>query len=353
LAVVRADLRERLAIARRVRESGTGALWSRPRPACRPLLVREERIPYAAGAAALAGLEELAAARGWPPPSSSIAFFDTETTGLCGGTGTVVFLAGWARLSADGLELTQVALGDLGEEAELLDRVIPALAQGVVTYNGACFDLPLLETRAVLQRLAWERRHIPAHFDLLHPVRRFLRGQLTRCALTAVEAELLGRRRDADIPGWAIPAAFYGHVDGDERALEPVLAHHRADILALVDVAALLGGHLRGGCPFPDARGELARARHLLCLGRVPQSVAAARRAFVCARGPDVGFVGLHLARILERAAGDRHAALAVVEEALSREALAVSRSNRILLERRRRRLQSQIERKAPPTRLE
>src|SRR3989442_12278791 len=80
------------------------------------------------------------------PQGNSIAWLDTETTGLAGGTGTYVFLIGIAAAGDGRGCLTQYFLPDLRAEPELLERVAdnppPFVALG--TFTGARFDLPLL-----------------------------------------------------------------------------------------------------------------------------------------------------------------------------------------------------------------
>ena len=93
------------------------------------------------------------AATGSPPPAGGrLLYLDTETTGLAGGTGTYVFLVGVGFFDGDAFEVRQYFMRDLDEEPALLAAVGGLLDQfdGVVTYNGGGFDLPLLETRFVL-----------------------------------------------------------------------------------------------------------------------------------------------------------------------------------------------------------
>src|SRR6202521_4825396 len=75
-------------------------------------------------------------------------YFDTETTGLSTGAGTVVFLAGLGHVEGDRLVVRQLLLPDYPHEAALLRLVTGELAAlpRVVTYNGRGFDLPLLIT---------------------------------------------------------------------------------------------------------------------------------------------------------------------------------------------------------------
>ena len=67
------------------------------------------------------------------------------------------------------MAVTQFFMRDFDEEPALLAALEPLLtrASAVVTFNGAGFDLPLLETRFVLARRRWPAA-LP-HLDLLKP----------------------------------------------------------------------------------------------------------------------------------------------------------------------------------------
>ena len=79
-------------------------------------------------------------------------FLDTETTGLAGGAGTVVFLVGIGKFVAGEFWLRQYFLRDLGEEQAMLHAIERNLesSAGFVTFNGRTFDVPLLEMRFTL-----------------------------------------------------------------------------------------------------------------------------------------------------------------------------------------------------------
>ncbi len=83
-------------------------------------------------------------------------FFDSETTGLAGGTGTVPFMLGFGYFSDEAFQVKIFVLLGLDREGEFLEAVARFLEEGgfsaVVTYNGKAFDFPLLETRYILQR---------------------------------------------------------------------------------------------------------------------------------------------------------------------------------------------------------
>jgi uncharacterized protein YprB with RNaseH-like and TPR domain len=175
-----------------------------------------------------------------------LLFLDTETTGLAGGTGTYAFLVGVARFDGGRLRLTQFFMRDLDEEPALVAALAPLLADatGLVTFNGSGFDVPLLETRFILQRRRWPT--LP-HVDLMRPARRIWGDCLDDCRLATLEHRVLGVVRERDVPGFAIPSLYFQFLR--RKTAEPlrdVLAHNRYDILALVGLLAWLGGALEG-----------------------------------------------------------------------------------------------------------
>src|SRR6266508_315118 len=122
-------------------------------------------------------------------------YFDTETTGLSTGAGTVVFLAGMGHLEGDRLVVRQLLLPDYPHEAALLREVADELSlrPRLVTYNGRGFDLPLLVTRLTVHRLFREMAALPErHDDLLPVARRLYRRPLGGARLADVEAGVLG-----------------------------------------------------------------------------------------------------------------------------------------------------------------
>ena len=78
-----------------------------------------------------------------------LCFLDTETTGLSHGAGTVAFLVGVGFFDEKGFTVRQYLMRDYDEEAFLLSHVAEEMGKRRVlcTFNGATFDLPLLETR--------------------------------------------------------------------------------------------------------------------------------------------------------------------------------------------------------------
>ena len=190
-----------------------------------------------------------------------LVFLDTETTGLAGGTGTYAFLVGLARIDGDHLRLTQFFMRDLDEEPALVAALAPRLAgaSGIVTFNGGGFDVPLLETRFILQRRRWPGA-LP-HLDLMHPSRRVWGAWLDDCRLATLEQRVLGVERERDVPGSAIPSLYFQFLRRRNAVpLRDVLAHNRHDVLALVGVLGWLTRALDGAVPLrPEEHAGVGR----------------------------------------------------------------------------------------------
>lgn len=191
--------------------------------------------------------------------TSRYLFLDLETTGLAGGAGTYAFLVGLAWFDGCTFCVRQFFLSSFAAERVLLQAVrdIADETGAVVTYNGKSFDLPVLETRYIMNRMETPFAGLP-HVDMLHPARRLWRtpggdadGLLSRrpetvsaesdagCRLIGLERTLCGHEREGDVPGFEIPARYFHYVrTGDARQLEPVLEHNRLDLLSLALLTA-------------------------------------------------------------------------------------------------------------------
>lgn len=173
---------------------------------------------------------------------SRAVFVDTETTGLQGGTGTYAFVVGIGTFEGSDFVVQQYFLRDLGEERALL-VALNALWPGVdtvVTFNGRAFDVPLIQTRYVMHRLAC-RIDQDRHLDLLVPARRLWGRRLESCALTNIERQVFGAVRHGDVPGTLIPTLYFQYLRRpDVRLLAPVFEHNVRDLLALAAIAVHL-----------------------------------------------------------------------------------------------------------------
>lgn len=225
------------------------------------------------GAGWLAGIPGIDLAEG------GLGFFDTETTGLSGGVGTSIFLLALGRRLPVGFLLRQYVLPDPALEDPFLEAVAEDLGgcQSLVSYNGRSFDAPLVEGRLLLSRRPTTCLERP-HLDLLHPARRVYKARLGACNLQNVEAMVLGRDRDDDIPGYMIPEMYFSYLrTGDARPLRPVIAHNRQDVVSL----SLLLDRLMLSLSDHDAAHPLDR----FGLGRMLEAMGEVERAAVVYAG--------------------------------------------------------------------
>lgn len=321
------------------------------------------------------------------------AYFDTETTGLSTGAGTVIFLAAVARVVDGLITVRQYLLPDYPHEPALLRAIAAdlAMAPRLVTYNGRAFDMPMLSARLTVHGLFREAAALPAdHDDLLPDARRLFRRPLGGARLADVEAGVLGVRRTSDCPGSEVPARYFGYLrGGSPDVLAEVLDHNFQDVASLALLEAELHRLRTGGwrvAPVLDARGmalELLRSgaiddalelveaaqatdpdpreanalrrvasRLLIALGHVDRAEAlwevGTRRASV-----DAASAWIEVARIRERHRGDLRGAMeaAAAASRVLDIAFALGRggsigevaSTRLVVERRLRRLRTWV----------
>jgi uncharacterized protein YprB with RNaseH-like and TPR domain len=169
------------------------------------------------------------------PEAPKLVYLDTETTGLAGRTGICAFLIGVGLLEGSRFTVHQYFLRDYPEEKAILAALADRLADydGLVTFNGKTFDVPLLETRYALSCIKSPFSRL-VHLDLLHAARRLWKLRLESCKLTHLEEHILGIRRRGDIPGADIPALYFEYLrTGNARGLQPVFFHNALDIVTL------------------------------------------------------------------------------------------------------------------------
>uniref|UniRef100_UPI003557AF89 ribonuclease H-like domain-containing protein n=1 Tax=Pseudoxanthomonas sp. 10H TaxID=3242729 RepID=UPI003557AF89 len=173
--------------------------------------------------------------RGEAIAAEDLLFFDTETTGLAGGTGTRAFMVGAADWCGGRLRIRQLLIARTAAETAMLDVLAGWVHPRTVlcSYNGKCYDAPLLATRYRLARRAHPLAGL-RHVDLLYPARRRYRGVYENCRLATIERRVLQVVREDDLPGSEAPAAWLGYLrGGDARLLRRVLAHNRQDVISL------------------------------------------------------------------------------------------------------------------------
>lgn len=225
-------------------------------------------MPAAALLAASPPLEEIDGRDG--------LFLDVETTGLAGGTGTVAFLIGLGWVEDDRFVTLQLFARDFSEEAAVLAHIAACAAEKkfLVTFNGKSFDVGLLSTRFIMNRLPDPLAAMP-HLDLLHPCRRLYGHRLPNCRLTTLEEALIGLHRHDDIPGSEIPQRYFAwlrHRDG--RLMEGVFHHNRLDVVTLLALASRTTFLFAPTAGPPEGNPHDLHAAACLCLDRGKHALA-------------------------------------------------------------------------------
>ena len=226
--------------------AGTAAPRKAPAAVAADCYLRQERIPISRFdlPPVLSG-ETLTLMQGTPFADCAredVLFLDTETTGLSHGAGTVAFLVGVGFFEEDAFVVRQYLMRDYDEEPFVLSHVAEHLRRSrlICTFNGASFDLPLLESRMVMNRIRAHITDMP-HLDLLHAARRVYKLRLGRCSLTALEEAVLSKARQDDLPGAQVPERYFTYLKTGEFALlEDVLRHNFDDVRSLAELTAVI-----------------------------------------------------------------------------------------------------------------
>jgi len=235
---------------------------------------------------------------------SQLVFLDTETTGLAGGTGTCAFLIGIGTVEGLRFVVRQFFLRDYPEEKAQLQALSDALAphQGLITFNGKTFDVPLLETRYALARMKSPFGRL-LHLDALHPARRLWKLRLESCKLTDLESALLGIHRDGDVPGSEIPGIYFDYLrTGDAQGLQSVFHHNALDIITLAALTVQLARALADATTLESPLDLFSLSRILGATGSGEQSISICRQALATGLPQPVESQALrHLAFQLKR----------------------------------------------------
>ena len=241
-----------------------------------------------------------------------ILYLDTETTGL-GGSGTVAFLVGLGYLTDEGFEVHQFLMRDYPEEPYLLKHVAAGLDKFDVlcTFNGTTFDVPLLESRFLMNRMERSCLDMP-HLDLLHMCRRLWKLRLGRCNLGRLEEVILGRPRTDDIPGSEVPQRYFTYLKtGEISLLDDILKHNAQDIASL----CVLLNHMADLYLHPE---KIRFSEDVYSMGRALERTdrtEQARRCYRLARGGRMGDLAGSALAVSYRRSGQREEAANVWRE--------------------------------------
>jgi len=198
-------------------------------------------------------------------------YLDIEATGLSHGAGTLAFLIGMCSWEDESLWLEQIFVDSPSCELAALSYFRDRLNSFpyLVSFNGKSYDLSVLQTRLVLNRLLTESESnikLKPHLDLLHAARQAYRGVFPNTRLQTLEREALGLDasvRADDVPGSLVPALYFHFLQtGLVSPLEGVLTHNHTDTTSLVDLTTHLLTLLAPGedCVHPRVLYNLGRA---------------------------------------------------------------------------------------------
>lgn len=211
-------------------------------------------------------------------------YFDTETTGLAGGTGTIPFMLGFGFFDQDVFRVKVFILSDLSSEEEFLEAVDSFFDDhefaATVTFNGKTFDFPLMETRYILQRKRFPLLKKP-HLDFLFPARTIWKYTYESRKLSFLGDVLLGISRDDDIDPGLIPTMYFDYLRTNSfEQMEKVLEHNALDLLGLSALVLLAAqylaepdrvddeGEMLGIAMLYEKNGSLDRAKKIYEMAR-------------------------------------------------------------------------------------
>jgi uncharacterized protein YprB with RNaseH-like and TPR domain len=240
-------------------------------------------------------------------------FLDTETSGLAGGAGTLVFLTGVGTFEEGGYVVRQFFARNPAEERAYLPDLADFVAQrgGLITFNGRAFDWPLLRTRFMLAGITPPDEQ--PHVDLLHLARRLWRLRLGACHFGHLEQRILDFQRSGlDIPSWMIPNMWfeYARTRQNSHEMAAVLYHNLEDIVSMVPLAHTIAATLGREQP-PHPQDWLALARVWLRAGYADLAEEGLRRALDVPQPPAMRAQALkELAMLLKRAGRQDEAAV-------------------------------------------
>jgi len=206
-------------------------------------------------------------------------FFDTEASGLSGGTGTYAFMIGLGYFQGDRFVVDQLFVDSYAREEGMLDLLRAYLKEAslLVSFNGKSFDVNLMETRYAMHGQSSPFDVVP-HLDLLHPSRNLWDLTLENCKLQTLECEILEFTRDNDTPGEEVPGIYFDFIrTGDPTEIAGVFEHNKLDIVSLVGVTTMLEQNFHEVRSIPKENGLTMFSR-----GRIYERQSKPDQALEC-----------------------------------------------------------------------
>lgn len=169
-----------------------------------------------------------------------IIFLDTETTGLDRGANTYAFLTGLLYYKDNKWHLKQFFIESPQHEPLLMKLLSEILSDFkiLVSYNGKCYDIPLLDNRFKFNKSEYSIRDLE-FLDLLHLSRRLWKPILHGCKLQNIETVIFNYIRDYsnDIAGELIPKAYFDYLaTNNATEISSVFYHNEEDLFSLTNI---------------------------------------------------------------------------------------------------------------------
>jgi hypothetical protein len=287
-----------------------------------PIVVVEDSLPIPVDRDGLSSLPY------GVPLDRPLVCLDLETTGLATAAGTLAFLVGLGWWEGDRLTVRQMVLTDHAGESALLDALAAAIPSDawLVTYNGRCFDWPLIVARYRMHRAGAPA--LAGHLDLLPISRQLWKHRTGSARLSVIEQHVCDVRRSDDLPGALIPERYFAYLRSRRpELLQAPVDHNRLDVISLARLVARLGTlSSRASWPSVEAGDLFGLARAMARRDRVDEALECLGAGLTPerwrVRGP--ADVALHREMCAERArllarVGRRHEAAAAWLDIASR----------------------------------
>jgi uncharacterized protein YprB with RNaseH-like and TPR domain len=170
-----------------------------------------------------------------------VCYLDIETTGL---RMSPLFLVGlmYTSVNASGgrLVVDQLFARDYSEEEAVLGFLADSMPRFdiLVTFNGITFDVPYIQERMTVHRMAFAPP--PVHIDLLPLARSVVGGRTPNHRLQTLETHFCKRKRVGDIAGADIPAAYHEFVrTHDAKDMANIVHHNRLDLVTMLQLVTI------------------------------------------------------------------------------------------------------------------
>src|SRR5690554_6744375 len=208
-------------------------------------------------------------------PPKQLAFIDLETNGLS--KQSYPFCVGIGLWEDAHFSVYHFLMRSPADEPAVLMASVELIqkTQGICTFNGASFDIPILKRRCEFHGIAHPFDTLP-HLDLLHLSRKIYTHR-KKHALARLEEDLLQFERVDDVPGAQIPPLWNRYLKvKDPQPLLGVFEHNRLDILSMVVLLSEFSQALTSPAPQEQEAPSKSSTSSKLSVSSMNQSLARA-----------------------------------------------------------------------------